>query len=119
MLQNLESPFKNLKVIESGINIMKIFDVDTVIGVRPMKDLLFNHDGKGMQFTFAQSPYRLERNEVYKMVSGYLVRDISSYKRTKQIFGESIGHVVFDQKSSFSIRSDMDLTIANTLASKY
>ena len=118
ILQNIESPFKNYKVIESGINIMKIFDVDTVIGVRPMKDLLFNHDGKGMQFTFEQSQLRLERNEIYKMVSGYLVRNISSYKETSQIFGKSIGHVVFDQKSSFSIRSDLDLIIANALESK-
>ena len=37
----LKPPFKKPKIIESGINIMQIFDVDTVVGLRPERDLLF------------------------------------------------------------------------------
>ena len=48
MLTSIESPFKKEKIMESGINIMTIFDVDTVVGVRPENDLLLNHNGKGM-----------------------------------------------------------------------
>ena len=40
MVQNIEAPFKKPKIIESGINIMQIFDVDTVVGLRPERDLL-------------------------------------------------------------------------------
>ena len=57
MVQNIEAPFKKPKIIESGINIMQIFDVDTVVGLRPERDLLFNHNGKGMQFILEQGHF--------------------------------------------------------------
>ena len=116
MLQNIETPFKKPKIIESGINIMRIFNVDTVVGLRPERDLLFNHNGKGMQFIMKQGSFRLERNEVYKMVSGYLIRDMKSFKEKYELFGEKIGHVIFDQISSFNIRNKLDCSIANYLS---
>ena len=66
MLTSFESPFKKSKVMESGINIMQIFDVDTVVGVRPERSLLLNHDGKGMKFLVEQGEFRLERMNYLK-----------------------------------------------------
>ena len=116
MLQNIETPFKKTKIIESGINILQIFDVDTVVGLRPERDLLLNHNGKGMQFLMEQGSFRLERNEVYKMVSGYLIRDMKSFKKENELFGKRIGHVIFDQISAYNIRNKLDFSIANYLA---
>ena len=116
MVQNIEAPFKKPKIIESGINIMQIFDVDTVVGLRPERDLLFNHNGKGMQFILEQGSFRLERNEIYKMVSGYLVREMKSFRKGSELFGDRIGHVIFDQISAYNIRNELDLSIANYLA---
>ena len=116
MLQNIESPFKKSKIVESGINIMRIFDVDTVVGLRPERDLLLNHNGQGMQFIMKQGSFRLERNEIYKMVSGYLIRNMKSFQETNELFGKKIGHVIFDQISSFNIRNELDCSIANYLA---
>ena len=63
MLMSIETPFKKSQIIESGINIMNIFEVDTVVGVRPERSLLLNHNGKGMQFFMKQGEFRLERND--------------------------------------------------------
>ena len=95
---------------------MQIFDVDTVVGLRPERDLLFNHNGKGMQFILEQGSFRLERNEIYKMVSGYLVREMKSFRKGSELFGDRIGHVIFDQISAYNIRNELDLSIANYLA---
>ncbi|MFL3009034.1 MAG: glycosyltransferase [Candidatus Neomarinimicrobiota bacterium] len=119
MLTSLESPFKNKKIIESGINIMNIFNVDTVIGVRPEKNLLFNHDGRGMKFLINQGKFRLERNELYKMVPGYLIRKFNSFESSGKLFGDVVGHVMFDQLSAFNINNQFEFEIANFLAKKY
>jgi len=116
MIQSIETPFKKSQIIESGINIMDIFKVDTVVAVRPERSLLLNHDGKGMQFFSKQGDFRLERNELYKMVPGYLVRDMKSFLKTGKLFGNTIGHVVFDQVSAFCINNQLDCSIADYLA---
>ncbi len=115
MLSSIESPFKKAKIMESGINIMKIFNVDTVVGVRPERDLLLNHNGKGMQFLSKQGQFRLERNELFKMVPGYLVRDFKSFNKSGKLFGNTIGHVMFDQLSAFRINNDLECEIADFL----
>jgi hypothetical protein len=95
---------------------MNIFDVDTVIGVRPEKSLLFNHDGRGMKFLIKQGQFRLERNELYKMVPGYLIREFKSFESSGKLFGDVVGHVMFDQLSAFNINNQFEFEIANFLA---
>ena len=116
MLTSLESPFRKSQVIESGINIMQIFDVDTVVGVRPERSLLLNHDGKGMKFLVEQGEFRLERNELFKMVPGYLIRDFKSFQSSGKLFGDIVGHVMFDQLSAFRITNQLECNIADFLA---
>ncbi|MDC0479890.1 glycosyltransferase [Candidatus Marinimicrobia bacterium] len=119
MLTSLESPFKKSQIIESGINIMQIFEVDTVVGVMPERSLLLNHDGTGMKFLIEQGEFRLERNELFKMVPGYLVRDFKSFQSSGKLFGEVVGHVMFDQLSAFRITNQFECDIADFLAKKH
>ena len=118
MISSIELPFKKAKIMESGANIMKIFGVDTVVGVRPEEDLLLNHNGKGMQFLSKQGQFRLERNELFKMVPGYLIRDYNSFLISRKLFGNTIGHVMFDELSAFRIKNDLDCEVANFLINK-
>ncbi len=118
MISSIELPFKKAKIMESGANIMKIFGADTVVGVRPEEDLLLNHNGKGMQFLSKQGQFRLERNELFKMVPGYLIRDYNSFLISRKLFGNTIGHVMFDELSAFRIKNDLDCEIANFLLDK-
>lgn len=112
-INSIETPFKKSHLLESAIHVMNIFKVDTVIGVRQNNNLVFSHDGKGLKpLNYKNSLLRLERDSLYEYVAGYTLRKTSDFLKTEKIFGTKIGHVVIDQKSSHSIRTEIDIQIA-------
>ena len=113
---SIETPFKRKELIESGINIATIFDVDTVIGVRRSTKKHFRHNGKGL-IPVNDNPefLRLEGSQLFTRVSGYLLREIKNYKNNGKAMGEKIGHVMIDRKAMFEIEDDIDIEIANTI----
>ena len=113
---SIETPFKRKELIESGINIATIFDVDTVIGVRRNTKKHFRHNGKGL-IPVNDNPefLRLEGSQLFTRVSGYLLREIKNYKNNGKAMGEKIGHVMIDRKAMFEIEDDIDIEIANTI----
>ena len=116
MVTSIESPFKKSQVIESGINIMQIFNVSTVIGVRPSNQLFYTHNGRGLVPLQKENDFlRLEKNQLYGSVSGFLLRDLSDYLATNKTLGSSIGHVIIDQKASLQIQSELDIKIAESI----
>ncbi len=113
---SIETPFKRKELIDSGINIATIFDVDTVIGVRHNNNKHFRHNGRGL-VPINKNPefLRLEGSQLFTRVSGYLLREIKSYRRSKKALGEKIGHVIMDRKAMFEIENKIDIQIANTI----
>lgn len=115
-LSTIETPFKKVHLMESALNIKKIFNVDTVIGVIPKKDMLFQHHGDGLvPISNHQSILRLEREQLYNYVPGYTLCDIKSFNRTGQILAGKIGHISIDQKAALTVRTQLDLEIAEFL----
>lgn len=115
-LVTLDTPFKKPSQLESALNVMQIFEVDTVIGVRNDRDKYFRHNGGGLvPVNFSPNILQLERDQLYKMVPGFVLRSLKDFFCQGNTFGEKIGHVVFDQKSSFAIRSELDLAISEAL----
>ena len=113
---SIETPFKRKELIQSGINIATIFNVDTVIGVRQSRKKHFRHNGKGLVSINSDNEFlRLEGSQIYTKVSGYLLREINSFKKTKSILGDRIGHVIFDRKSVFEIKDELDIQIAEKI----
>src|SRR5207302_1841263 len=45
MLLTIEAPFRRAFYVDKAIDVMRIFDVDAVVGVLPDNDLFFQHDG--------------------------------------------------------------------------
>lgn len=114
VLFGIERPFNKKYLIESALDIAAIFKVDNVVGVRANDDVLFKHTGKTLQgINFEKDGLRLERDEIYQMVKGFNVFSMDMFKSKKSIWGDIIGHVVFDQKSAFSINTQLDFQIAN------
>ncbi len=113
---SIETPFKRKELIEAGINIASIFDVDTVIGVRQNNKKHFRHNGQGL-IPINKNPefLRLEGSQLFTRVSGYLLREINSYQKSKKALGEKIGHVIMDRKAMFEIEDDVDIEIANAI----
>ena len=113
----IETPFKRKELIESGINIASIYNVDTVIGVRKENKTYFRHDGSGLVPVDNNPEFlRLEGNQIYTRVSGYLLRNLRSFITTKKTLGNIIGHVIFDKEATFEIKSPMDLKTANFIS---
>lgn len=110
----IDRPFNKKYLVQSALDIASIFNVNNVVGVRPTEDIFFNHTGKTLKgINFEKDGLRLERDELYQMVKGFNVFSIPHFIKEKSIWGDIIGHVVFDQKTSFSINSQFDLQIAN------
>lgn len=115
-ISTIETPFKRKELLESAINIKNIFDVDTVVGVVPKKDMIFKHDGQGLvTLSSNQSLLKLEREQLHSYITGYTLCDLKGFLKTNQIFNGKIGHINIDQKASFTIKSKLDLQIAEHL----
>ena len=73
LLVSIGNPFKRPQLIDSAINIKKIFDVDTVIGLRESEDLLYKHNGSGMvPLQDEKSKLKLESEQKYKRIKGMI-----------------------------------------------
>jgi glycosyltransferase involved in cell wall biosynthesis len=113
VLFGIERPFNKKYLIESALDIAAIFDVDNVVGVRTNDDILFNHTGRTLKgINFDRNGLRLERDEIYQMVKGFNVFSMVMFNQKRTIWGDIIGHVVFDQKCAFSIITQLDFQIA-------
>ena len=111
---SIETPFKRKELIESGISIATIFDVDTVIGVRPNSKKHFKHNGAGLCPVEDNTEFlRLENKQIFTKASGYLLRSISNYLESRKMIGDKIGHVIFDNQAMFEIEDQIDIGIAN------
>jgi len=117
MVLNIESPFRNEMYINKAIYVKQLFDVDVVFGVRVDDDLFYTHDGGGLR---PRSPegFRLERDELYRKVGGITLVDTGFFKKHKNIISGRIGHIHLDQKAAFSIKSELDWVIADSLISQ-
>lgn len=113
----VERPFNKKYLVESAIDVSQIFNLDNVVGVRPNDDVLFTHNGSTLRgINFDRSGLRLERDELYQMVKGFLVFKLENLSKYQSLWGNVIGHVVFDQKCSHSISSELDKKIAELIS---
>jgi glycosyltransferase involved in cell wall biosynthesis len=112
-----ELPFRSKMYIEKAINTMRIFDVDSVIPVLPENDLFFQHNGHGLQLLDinTEDGLRFERKYLYRKLLGMSLVTKKYYLDQKRELGGKIGHVVFSKEAAFTVRSSMDLDIANYL----
>tara|TARA_B100001175_G_scaffold317750_1_gene336157 strand:+ start:2030 stop:3415 length:1386 start_codon:yes stop_codon:yes gene_type:complete len=116
LLISIETPFKRSQLIDSAINIKKIFDVDTVIGLRETDQLLYKHNGKGMvPLQKENTKLKLESEQNYIKIQGLILRDLKDYLKTFDLTGSKIGHVIFDQEASLNIKSSLDLLFAEAI----
>ncbi len=112
-----KNPFIDLRDVDTSINMIEIFKTDQVIGVVPEKDTFFQHDGNGLKPLRKFEGLRLEREEIYRD-PGFLrlIKKKFVHNSNKSI--KKIGHLITDEKSSFTINSNIDFLIAEKIYSK-
>ena len=96
---------------------MQIFDVDAVDGVRLDDRFFYKHDGGGLKPIVDGGGLHLERDQLYRRVGGIHLIKTDSFLKNKKMISGRIGHINYDQKTSFQIKSDLDWKIAEALTS--
>ena len=63
---------------------------------------------------YSEGIIRYEREKWYVNVTGFLLRNMSDFRKTKRLIGSKVGHVLFDKKSSLVIEDKHDLEFAKS-----
>ena len=114
----IECPFRTSRHIDSAIDVLHLFQADSIVGVRPETDEFYRHRGSGLEPIRRQSVLRLEREDLFREVGRMVVTRREFFETSKKILGGTVGHTVFDQPASLSLSSDWDMEIAQTYATR-
>jgi CMP-N-acetylneuraminic acid synthetase len=107
-----ECPFRTARQIDMAIDMLCLFETDTVVGVRPETDVFYAHNGKGLQELRSTAGLRLEREEIYRGAGKLYVARRDYLERTRKLMGGRVGHVVIEQRAAIQITSEWDFEIA-------
>lgn len=113
----IESPFRRGRHVDAAIDVMELFDTDSVIGVRPETDEFYQHDGNGLNPLRAGRLLRLERDEIYRRAGQLYVVRRTFLETHNEVVGGRVGHVVVSQEAAWRIRNGWEWRIAEFLAS--
>ena len=115
VILNIDAPFRSKIYLTKAINVMQLFDVDAVVGVRLDQDVFYNHDGRGLT-PRTKRETRFERDDLYRKCGGMTLLKYKFLEKGGTILGGRVGHIIIDQKSAFTIKTDFDWQIAKFLA---
>jgi len=119
MILNIEYPLRTRLYIEKAINVMRIYDVDVVVGVSVENDIFFNHTGSGLKVIgneLSINSMRIERDYIYRQVGGMkLLKSKKDLLGSGSLVNKRIGHVLINRLGSFQVTSDVDIKIATVL----
>lgn len=112
LVVNVVCPFLNYKNFEAAINLIKIFNTDEIIAVKKENDNFFYHNGKGLKRFQNSNRLSLEREQIFREIGG--MRLIKTQRVGKN--QNTVGHIFLDDKSSFIIKSNEDLLLADIMS---
>ena len=101
--------------IDKAINLMKLYDLDSIIGVKTDDSLYYKHDGSGLSPIFKNSNLKLERELFYKKVGGLTLTSKKYFMKSNNIIGGKIGHFNMTNLSSYFIGDNNDWRIAESI----
>lgn len=114
----IENPFKKPIMIDSTLDILEVFNTDTVIAVTPDDGTLYKHDGNGLNLFQEKKNLSLESNEIYRKSGGIQTLKVNYFEKNMKCTGGTIGHIIIDEKTAFSITSEWKWQIAEILSFK-
>jgi CMP-N-acetylneuraminic acid synthetase len=114
----VECPFRTARQIDTGLDMLDLFDTDVVVGVRPETDIFYQHNGQGLVPIRSAAGLRLEREEIYRSAGKlYLVRR-AALERSRKLMSGRVGHFVIDHHSAIQLASDWEFEIARYWAAR-
>ncbi len=116
MILPIEFIFLTGEVIDDAINVIEIFNADSLISVRPENASFYQHHGYGMTSIMEQANFtHLEREALFKAVGGIQLTKVKAFKKDKKILAGKVGHIVVDQKTAMGVFSGFDLQLAHMI----
>ena len=112
----IEYPFRSSWQIDETVHTQRLFNVDVVDGVMIDDRFFYKHDGTGLRPMVQGGGLHLERDQLYRRVGGIHLMKTKSFLKKRKVITGTIGHINFDQRTGFQIRSELDWVIAETLA---
>ena len=111
---NINSPLRRAQHIDRAVNVMQIFDVDSVISVSEELSPCYQHDRNGLRPIDFATGVRLEKEAIYKDNSAvHLAR--TNVVRGGSLIGETVGHLTMLPEESVKINSEFEFWLAENL----
>ena len=112
----VEAPFRRPNQIDAALDVMRIFSADRVVSVRIETSTHYRHNGQGLQPLNAQRLLGLEAEALYRDAGLLQAAKTSFIKKSGELFGGRVGHIVADKRSSTLVLTKFDWVIAAKLA---
>ena len=112
-----KNPFLTVKDLETSINLLEFFKTDQVISVLPENNMFSQHHGNGLKPIKNFHGLKLEREDIFRDTGSIrVVRKKFKHNSDRKI--KKIGHLATDEKSSFTINTNLDFLIAQKVLTK-
>ena len=110
-----ESPFRSSSYINKAINVMRVHDVDKVLGVITEDSVFYSHSGSGLELVgndYNSDKLRLERDYLFRQCGGITLSKRECYFDSEKNINGSKGHIILSRKASLQVKNKFDLALA-------
>ncbi len=114
----IECPFRTPQMVDDAVNMLQLFETDSVVGVRPERSVIYRHEGCGMTPLRRSHSLRLEREDLYRDSGRLLTCRTALLEQERRVLGDRVGHVIIDQDAAVSLHSQWDWEIAEFIAQR-
>lgn len=111
-------PFRTSMYLTKAVNVMRLYEVDVVLGVTIDSPTLYVHDGNGLRPVLPLRPrsaLRFEADLLYRETGGFRLIAHSHFMATEPL-APRVGHVVLTEDAAMPVRTSRDLRLARAIA---
>ena len=108
-----ESPFRKTSYIDKAINVLRVHDVDKVLGVLPDDSTLYRHTGSGLEKLGNDTDaLRFERSYLYRQAGGIMLSKRHCYLDGHDPKNETKGHIILSKRASTEVKDSFQKKVA-------
>lgn len=112
----IESPFRAGQLIDTALDVMQVFTVDSAIGVRPELDNFYQHHGDGLVPLRGNPTLRLEREQLYREAGQIFAARQKFLRENGAMAGGRMSHFVVDEMAAHRLTSRHTWDLAEMIA---
>lgn len=113
LILTAESPFRKTSYIDKAINVMRVHNVDKVLGVLPDDSKLYRHKGSGLEkLGNDTNALRFEQDYLYRQSGGIILSKRHCFLDSHDSKSEKKGHIVISKKAGISVKDVFERKVA-------